>query len=97
LGDTHVGSSGGVHEAGGDVQQSAAQLLGFGQGVFAVQEQGSCPGEQVDADEGEFEPRLVDREQPGREPAEPGVLAGPDPVLIRSSTRTKRPDPIQPR
>jgi hypothetical protein len=37
-----------VHDAGGDVEQQITQLLRFGHGVFAVQEQGAGPGEQVD-------------------------------------------------
>jgi len=37
--------------------------------------------EQVDAVQGEFEPGGVDRELPGREPAEAGGLAGADAVL----------------
>jgi hypothetical protein len=48
------------------VEQSVAQLLGLGEGVLAVEEQGSGPGEQVDADQGEFEPGLVDGELAGR-------------------------------
>src|SRR5258706_9517049 len=49
--------------------------------MFAVEEQHSGPGEQVDAGEGELKPRLVDGKVAGREPAEARVLAGADPVL----------------
>ncbi len=49
--------------------------------MLAVEEEDFGPGEQVDASEGEFKPGLVDGEQPGREAAEAGVLAGADAVL----------------
>jgi hypothetical protein len=44
------------------VQELVAQLLWFGQGMLARQEEGAGPGEQVDADQGELEPRGVDGE-----------------------------------
>ncbi len=81
LGDAQVGPSGGADDAGGDVQESVAQLLRLRHGVLAVEQQGPGPGEQVDADQGELQPGGVDGEQSGREPAEAGVLAGADPVL----------------
>jgi hypothetical protein len=49
--------------------------------VLAVQQQGPGVGEQVDADQGEFEPGLVDCELAGREPAEAGVLASADAIF----------------
>jgi hypothetical protein len=64
LGDGQVGASGGAHDSGGEVQELIAQLLRLGHGVFGVEEQGSGPGEQVDADECEFEPGGVDGELP---------------------------------
>src|SRR5512132_2211383 len=81
LSDAQVGPAGGADDAGGDVEEPVAQLLRFGPGVFAVEEQRSGPGEQVDADQGELEPGGVDGELAGREPAEAGVLAGADAVL----------------
>jgi hypothetical protein len=41
FGDVQVNAAGGADEAGGDVQESVTQLLRLGQGVFAVEEQGS--------------------------------------------------------
>ena len=79
--DAHDRASCGAHDPRGHVQQSVAQLLRFCEGQFAVQKQGFCPGEQVDAGQGEFEPRLVDGELAGREPAEARVLSGADAVL----------------
>jgi hypothetical protein len=51
FGDAEPGRAGGP---GGDVQQSVAQLLRFGGGEVAVQEQKLGPGEQVDAGQGEL-------------------------------------------
>jgi hypothetical protein len=68
LGDAQVGSSGGAHEAPGDVQELVAQLLWFGQSMLARQEEGAGPGEQVDADQGELEPRGVDGELADKRP-----------------------------
>ncbi len=65
----------------GDVQEAVAQGLGFAAGQFPVNEDCLGPGEQVDAGQGELEPDGVDREGAGREPAEAGVLAAPDPVF----------------
>jgi hypothetical protein len=39
VGDAQMGSSGGAHQAGGDVQESVAPFLGLGHSVFARQEQ----------------------------------------------------------
>jgi hypothetical protein len=76
FGDPEPGLAGGAGEAGGGVQEPVAQFLGFRGGEVAVQEEVLGPGEQVDAGEGQFEPGGVDGEDPGREPAEAGVLAG---------------------
>ena len=54
FGDAQAGLPGDVGEAGGDVQQSVTELLGFGGGERAVQEELLRPGEQVDADQGEL-------------------------------------------
>jgi hypothetical protein len=58
------GLSGGADDPGADVQGSAAQLLGFGGGEFAVQDQDLRLREEVDAGEGDFQPGSVDREDP---------------------------------
>jgi hypothetical protein len=57
------------------------QLLRLRAGQIAVQEQGLGPGDQVDAGQGELQPGLVDREDPGREPAEAGGFAAADAVF----------------
>ncbi len=72
---------GGAGDSDGDVQQPVAQLLGFGGGQSAVEEEQLGPGEQVDAGEGQFEPGGVDREDAGREPSEAAVFASADAVL----------------
>ncbi len=68
-------------EAGGDVQQPAAEFLRLGARQFAVQEEGAGPGGQVGRLEAEFEPDRVDAEAAGGETAEAGGLAAPDVVL----------------
>jgi len=82
-GDAQGGGPGGAADLPGDLQQPVAQCLRLGQGEGPVQEQVTGPGEQVDAGQGELEPRLVDGEEPGRESAEAGGL----PAADRSSTR----------
>jgi hypothetical protein len=63
LTDAQVGPTGGPDDAGGDVQQQAiAQLLRLRDRVFAVEEQGTRPGDQVYADQGELEPGGIDGE-----------------------------------
>jgi hypothetical protein len=54
LGNTQPGLAGGSGDAGGDVQEPVAQLLRFGGGEFAVEEEQSGPGEQVDPDQGDL-------------------------------------------
>jgi hypothetical protein len=49
------------------VQQPVAQLLGFGLGQLAVEQQMLGPGDQVDRDQRQLKPGLVDREPAGRE------------------------------
>lgn len=68
-------------EAGGDVQQSVAELLRLGSGEFAVQEQEAGPGQEIGRREAEFEPGRVDGEVPGGEAAEACGLAALDVVL----------------
>jgi hypothetical protein len=71
LGDPEDGSTGCAYDPRGDVQEPVAQLLRLGQGALAVEERGLRPGEQVDAGQSEFEPRLADGELAGWEPTEP--------------------------
>jgi hypothetical protein len=68
-------------ESGGDVEQPVAQRLRLGLGEIAVQEQVLGPGDQIDREHPQGQPRLVDRERAGREVIEPGVLRCADPVL----------------
>jgi hypothetical protein len=63
------------------VQDPVAELLGFGGGQLAVQQQGPGPCEQVDGGQRQLQPGLVDREVAGGEAAEAGVLAAADVVL----------------
>jgi hypothetical protein len=69
-----------------DVQDAVAQFLRFGEREFAVQEQDLGPGEQIDTDQGQFQPGLVDREHAGGESAEAGGLAGADAVFNERSS-----------
>jgi hypothetical protein len=68
-------------EACGDVQYPVAKFLRLGGGQFAVQEEDTGPGEEVDRGEAEFEPGGVDVEVAGGEAAEAGGLAASDVVL----------------
>jgi hypothetical protein len=81
--DLEAGAACAVDEAGGDVQQPVAQglRLGFGEIGLVVQENALGPGDEVDRDQRADQPRLVDRELPGGEPAHAGVLAGADAVF----------------
>lgn len=80
-GQAQVAASAAVGDAGGDVQDPVAQPFGFGGGQLAVKQQHLGPGEQVAGGQGEFQPGGVDREDPGREAAEAGVLAAANAVL----------------
>src|SRR4029450_12705150 len=68
-------------DPGGDVEQPVAQRLRLALGQIAGQYGGLGPGDQVGRGQGELEPGGVDREHPGREPADAGVLCAADPVL----------------
>jgi hypothetical protein len=65
----------------GGVQQLVAQILRFGVGQGAVQENGLGPGDQVGGGDRELQPDLVDGELAGREAARPRLFDGLDPVL----------------
>ena len=86
----HPSASGAVGESGGDVEEAVAQRLGLtGRQHCGVADQGEEPGPggQVGRDLGEHQPRLIDLELPGREPAQAGVFGVPDPVSTRACAR----------
>jgi len=80
-GDSQPESALPAGDPGGDVQQPVAQCLGFAAGELAVEQGGLGPGDQVGGQQGELEPGGVEVELAGREPAQPGDLAGADAVL----------------
>lgn len=61
-GDAQGRGAGGAARLRSDVQQPVAQLLRLREREGPAQKQGLGEGEQVDAGDGEFEPRGVDRE-----------------------------------
>ena len=65
------------------MQQPVADRLPLGPGQVGLvgQQDGLGPGEQVGGGQGELEPDRVDREQPGGQPSEAGVLGLADAVL----------------
>jgi len=75
-----------AHEAGGGVQDAAAQPFRLGQGEVAVQADQLQPGDQVDGDRLGGSPRLVDREL--GDGSRPRPVSLPQP--IQSSTLRAR-------
>jgi hypothetical protein len=66
---------------GGDVEQPVAQGLRLGAGKVAVEEQLLGPGQEIDGEHHDCQPRRVGREGAGREVVQAGVLGAADAVF----------------